>query len=271
MRERHSRGAWKAMGNNILRAMQAAILAVMAMAGWATPGRAEPTGTTLVVAVHARPADRAALRVIMEKEQAARLKQWQSDGLLAGYRLLCTRFADTGVWDAMEILSFRDSAALSRWRAVEQQAPGGLNARAMALVTTVETVPTSDVRNEGNIAASDPAVLVIPYRSLVSAPDYLHYLDGYTIPQFKGWIGEGVLADYHIMTSTYPAGRDWNALIVLRYKDDASLARREEIVTKVRARLALDPAWKAISDDKKAIRTEGIVAIADQISGSAGQ
>lgn len=262
------KGDCRVMGSNFLRTLLAAILAATSMSCWTTPANAEPTGTTLVVAIHSRPADRTALRMNMEQQQVLRLKQWQSAGLLAGYRLLFTRYADTGVWDAMEILSFRDVAALTRWRAVERQAPGGLNARAMALVTSVETVPTSELRTEGNIAASDPAILVIPYRSLVSAPEYLRYLDGYTIPQFQGWISEGVLADYHIMISTYPAGREWNALIMLRYKDDASLARREEIVTKVRARLAQDPAWKAISDDKKAIRTEGVVAIADQIAGS---
>ncbi len=256
------------MINTVWRAGCAAALATMAIAGGAAPACAGQAGTTLVVAVHARPADRAALRLIMEQEQAPRLRQWQSEGLLAGYRLLFTRYADSGVWDAMEILSFRDVAALTRWRAVERQAPGGLNARAMGLVTAVETVPVNDVRNDGTSAANDPAVLVIPYRALVSAPDYLRYLDGYTIPQFQGWISEGVLADYHIMTSTYPAGRDWNALIVLRYKDDAALARRDEVVTKVRASLAQNPAWKAISDDKKAVRSEGAVAIADQIAGS---
>lgn len=77
----------------------------------------------------------------------------------------------------------------------------------------------------------------------------------------------GVLDSYEVITSRYPAGRAWNAMIVLRYRDDAALARREEVTAKVRARLAADPSWKSFSDSKKTIRTEGRLAVADEVFG----
>lgn len=242
-------------------------------AGCAMPAvAAERDAPTLVIALYAKPADRAALRGALESGQVARLRRWKADGVIAGYRLMFTRYADSGVWDAMEQLRFADEAALARWRAIERQAPAGLAAPALALVQSIETTPASLVRSEaGGAAATDPAVLVIPYQALVPPGEYLQYLDGYTIPQFRGWIREGVLQSFDIVTSRYPAGRAWNAMIMLRYRDDAALAKRDVVVARVRAQLAADPAWKAISDNKKAIRNERVLAIADQIAADDAQ
>lgn len=235
--------------------------------GCAAPAlAAERDDPTLVIALYAKPADRAALRGLLETAQAERLRRWKAGGLIAGYRLMFTRYPDAGTWDAMEQLTFADDAALARWRAVERQSPAGLTAPALALVQSIETTPATRVRDDAEGAAADPAVLVIPYQALVPPGEYLHYLDGYTIPQFRGWMREGVLQSYDIVVSRYPAGRAWNAMIMLRYRDDAALARRDAVVARVRAQLALEPAWKAISDNKKAIRNERVLAIADQIA-----
>lgn len=40
---------------------------------------------------------------------------------------------------------------------------------------------------------------------------------------------------------------------------------RDAVKNSVRARLALDPAWKAISDDKKAVREELALTLADDV------
>jgi hypothetical protein len=243
-------------------------LALALVAAFAAPAlAAERNDPTLVIALYAKPSDRAALRSALETSQVEQLRRWKADGVLAGYRLLFTRFADTGIWDAMEQLTFADDAALARWRVIERQSPAGLAAPALALVQSIETTPATRVRSDAGGTARDPAVLVIPYQALVPPVDYLRYLDGYTIPQFRGWMDEGVLQSYDVVTSRYPAGRAWNAMIMLRYRDDAALAKRDAVVARVRARLALDPAWKAISDNKKAIRNERVLAIADQIAG----
>ncbi|MEO5494987.1 MAG: hypothetical protein ABIR08_13285 [Sphingomonas sp.] len=241
-------------------------LAFALVAGCAAPVlAAERNDSTLVIALYAKPADRTALRSALAS-QAERLRRWKGEGVLAGYRLMFTRYADTGMWDALEQLRFADAAALARWKAIERQSPAGLDPHTLALVQSIETTPAIRVRSDASGTATDPVILVIPYQSLVPPADYLQYLDGYTVPQFRGWMQEGVLESYDILTSLYPAGRPWNAMIMLRYRDDAALARRDSVVAKVRARLANDPAWKAISDNKKTIRNERVLAIADLLA-----
>lgn len=216
----------------------------------------------LVVALHARPVDRPALKRAIETVQSSALKNWRSEGMLAGYRLLFSRYPDAGQWDALELLRFKDEAALATWRrtAGEPFAP-----QVLALAQTVETTVGNMTRAEGAPSRS-PAVLVIPYETLVPPADYVAYLDGYTIPQFRGWMKAGVLDGYEIVTSTYPAGRPWGALITLRYKDDAALARRDEVVQRTREELASDRSWKTYADSKKNVRTERVLAVADEVS-----
>lgn len=76
---------------------------------------------------------------------------------------------------------------------------------------------------------------------------------------------EGVLTGYSLYTSRFPAGRPWNAMVVLQYKDETALSAREAVVTKVRERLKRNAEWKAISDGKKNVRTEQQVVVADRI------
>ena len=64
----------------------------------------------------------------------------------------------------------------------------------------------------------------------------------------------------------YTAGRPWDTMIFLRYKDDLSFGRREQIVNKVRAELAKNPVWKAISDNKQSVRVEKEAIIADDLT-----
>lgn len=226
---------------------------------------ASPTAAAspvLVVALHARPADRPALRRAVETIQKSALKSWRSDGTLAGYRLLFARYPDAGQWDALELLHFRDEAALAKWRraAGEPFAP-----EVLALAQSVETTLGNVVRAEG-ATSHNPAVVVIPYETLVPPADYVAYLDGYTIPQFRGWMKAGVLDGYEILTSSYPAGRPWNTLITLRYRDDVVLGRRDEVVQSTRSTLSSDASWKAYADSKKNIRAERALALADEVS-----
>lgn len=100
----------------------------------------------------------------------------------------------------------------------------------------------------------------------MSVGEYRKYLQEYTFPQMEGWIEEQVLQTYSIYLTRYPAGRKWTALLVLEYKNDAALAQRPAVQTKVRERLAKIPSWKAISDNKQSIREEGQVVVADQVA-----
>jgi hypothetical protein len=226
----------------------------------AAPAVAGPPA--LVVAVYAKPGDRPALRRAVEGPQAAALRAWKARGLVTGYRLLFARYPDRAGWDALETLRFADDNALARWRkAVREPLDAGL----LGLAASVETTIVEFIRGEG-VPGSDPAVLVIPYQALVTPADYSAYLDGYTIPQFRGWMKAGALDGFDVAAARYPAGRPWNAVITLRYRDDAALGRREELVRTTRAALAADPRWKAFADSKKSVRTEGALVVADQVA-----
>ena len=254
------------------RGLRPALLAIAAaLAVFAGPAAAAPpeaSELSLVEAISTTPANRAALREDLVASQASRLAAWRAQGVLKSYRLLFNRYADTGSWDAMEILTFADPAAQARWNAIERTSPAGLDARALALATAISSTP-SDLARRGaarSSAAAGGPLLVIPSDALVSVPEYLKYVDGYTVTKMQGWMDEGVLAGFGLHVGRYYAGRPWTALLVLQYRDEAALARRDEVVAKVRARLANDPAWKAISDNKKAMRAEKQLAVADQLA-----
>ncbi len=236
--------------------------AVLALVATISAFPAEAASPSLVAALHARPVDRPALKRAVGTIQTAALKAWRAEGMLTGYRLLFARYPDSGQWDVLEILRFKDETALARWRSAvgEPFAP-----QVLAFAQSVETTATKLVRGEGT-QCRNPAVLVIPYETLVSAADYAAYLDGYTVPQFRVWMKSGVLDGYDILVSSYPAGRRWNALITLRYRDDVALGRRDEIVQSARDELANDHAWKTFADSKKNVRTEQVLTVADEVS-----
>lgn len=221
---------------------------------------------SLIISYHASPANRAALRQELQGEGAAALQHWKQEGVLSDYHLLFGRYADGDNADAVAVLTFSDYAALSRWNRIEQTSPGGLPKKAQALASTIQTAPADMLRSGGSdTAAADSVFLVIPYQVMIPEAEYVKYADGYAIPQFEGWIKEGVLKRYEILVDRYAAGRPWSTMVLLEYKNDAALGQREAVVDRVRARLKEDPQWKAISDDKKHIRNELQLVIADPL------
>jgi len=105
--------------------------------------------------------------------------------------------------------------------------------------------------------------LVIPYEVVVPTPEYVAYLDDYVLPQFDGWAEAGVLASHAVYLARYPAGRAWQSLLVLEYRSDQALATRDAVVAKVRAHLAVNAKWKAMSENKKKVRAEKAPVLAD--------
>ena len=225
----------------------------------------------LFITYHAVPANRLALMHELAAGETRQLQHWKTTGAIESYRLLTSRYADSTGWDAALILTFANETAVAGWKMIEHSFPAGLTPKALALTSAIETAP-ADLMREGAAPAEaqSPVFLVIPYDYSVSENDYLKYLDGYTVPQLEGWIGEGVLSRYRIYLARYAAGRPWMAMLVLEYKDDAALAQRETVVAKVRAKLAANPEWKAISDEKKNVRTEKAPVVADSAATDAG-
>jgi hypothetical protein len=253
--------------NTFRRARGYVLPLVMFLAASVSHATSSPEpGPSLMISYRVTPAQRVVLQQEMRKLAAGELRQRQAAGMLTSYRVLFSRYADAEGWDAMALLTFKNDTELGRWKEIERTRPAGLNARALAATTEIRTDAVEGVRQQGSAAPTGRSVfLVIPYKALVSKSDYLKYADGYVLPQFAGWMEEGVLSQYNVYSNVFTAGRSWNTMIVLEYKDDEALGRREAVVAKVRERLKLDPAWKAISDDKKDVRVELHPVIADSL------
>ena len=225
----------------------------------------EPPQPALVIAYHTAPANWLAFRKALRSEALPHFRALQKEGILRSYHVLWNRHVDSAGWNTMAMLTFNGPDGFARWKRGARERPGGLTQEELALTTQIETTPVDLVRQgTARTAVSSPVTLVIPYRYLVSGAAYRKYLDDYTVPQLKGWMKAGVLAKYTIFMAQYPAGRPWSAMLILGYRSDAALASRDAVKGTVRARLALDPAWKAISDDKKAVREEMALTVADE-------
>lgn len=258
------------MINKSMIALMASLACLFHAGAVLAGGTAQPSdnqGLSLVVEYRTAPANRPMLRHELAQSTADKLAQWEHGGRLTQYSLLFSRYADSGNWDAMAILTFATPADLYRWRRVEATDPGALSAKALAAATSIRTTPVDLKRSAvGATGAPDSVYVAIPYRTEVSASDYLKYADAYVIPQFKGWMGDGALGGYSIYMSQFPAGRAWNVIAILQYKDEIALSRREAIVDKVRARLKSNPEWEVISVGKQHVRAEEQVVIADPVA-----
>jgi hypothetical protein len=240
-------------------------LVALTAAGAADPRDAGPRA--LIVTYHTTPANRVAFRRELEASAAQQWRRWKDEGVLQDYRLVYNRYVDSANWDAMALLSFAGEAGIERWKRIEIDSPAGLSPKALELATAIDTVPADLMRQNGK-SAGDSVFLVIPYEYLLPVNEYLQYLDDYTLPQLDGWMQEGVLAHYDIYLARYPAGRPWQALLVLEYKGDRGLAARDATVAKVRGKLKDNPKWKAISDTKRNVRNERQPVIADPLAAS---
>jgi hypothetical protein len=253
----------------ILRNAAASLTVLLALVSLASSAadRLDSGPLALVITYHAAPANRAALRQVLEESEARQFQRWKDDGVLQSARLLVNRHVDSVTWDAMAILTFARYSDVERWNAIERASPAGLSPRALALTSAIETTPGDLMREGGTGGPGGGSVfLVIPYEYLVPVNEYLAYLDGYVVPQMDGWMEEGVLSRYGVFLARYPAGRPWQSMLILEYKDDQALGARDATTAKVRARLKDNPKWKAISDSKKNVRSEKAPVIADAIS-----
>jgi hypothetical protein len=218
---------------------------------------------TLVITYHTTPANRVAFRQALE-EELPQFERWKAEGTLENARLLFNRHVDSTTLDALALITLRGYAAMERWKKIERDRPAGLSPKALALTTSIDTVPGDMLRSGGRDSA-DGVFLVIPYEFEMSATEYGAYFDTYVAPQLQGWMGEHVLARYGAFISRYPAGRPWQAMLFFEYADEPALGARDATTAKVRAQLAENPQWKALSDSKKNVRHEKSPVVADPL------
>lgn len=221
----------------------------------------------LVMSYRVAPTARVLFKDRVRAGLLPRLEALRVSGDLDSYHVLISRYVDAGAWDLMVILNFHSSEALASWRDVEASAPAGLDAKSLSLVSQVESAPANLVR-ESPVAKADatpPVYLVVPYDYVVSTDDYLTYVDGYLVPQVEGWRADGALASYGVYLARYYPARPWSSMLLLAYRGDEGLARRDAVVKAVRTRLSSSPEWKKFADNKATVRTEKLAVVADEL------
>ena len=223
----------------------------------------------LVITYRCAPPKRPLLRNYMLKQGVQRFEKWKHDGVLADYRILFNRYNDAETYDMMVILNFSKYSDVEKWAAIEAEYPGGLAEDALAFITPVNTY-SMDIIWHGS-SSSVPArgstvFFLIPYDYYPHTIDeYIKYTNGYVIPQIKGWVAKGVIANYGIYVNRYPTSRPWKVLFVLEYKNAESFGARERTMAEVRAALKSNADWKALSDTKLNMRIEKETVVADEL------
>ncbi len=231
--------------------------------------RAQSSGgpTSILIAYRSEPVNRPAFRAYLRKDMLLKLAKLKSTGVLSSYQILFNPFTTADTWDAMTILRFTSYAETQRWKVIERTEPGGLDAAGLRLAKPINTY-SADLPWEAQADNSGPeeegVYYVIPYE-YAAADQYRKYVDAYVIPQFTGWIREGVLTGYRLFMNRYQTGRPWDSLFILHYRNLESFGRREETVAKVRLTLKDNPQWQELNSIKQTIRTESENTIAEAL------
>ncbi len=222
---------------------------------------------SLVIQYHCVPARRAQLRQAMTGAGLATFERAKTNGILGSYRVLFNRYANTDHWDMLALLSFRKYDDVVRWEYVERSGVAGISTDPAAeWITAIESYPTDLVREKAAPPILDhPAYLVVPYKLAAPAQHYLQLLDGYERPQLDALAAEGILAGYGFYMQRYAAGRPWDALAVMEFKDDLSLGAREKTAVRVRQTLLSRQGWHQWDANAGNMRAEQAPVIADEI------
>lgn len=227
---------------------------------------------TIVITYRSPPAERAAFRSFMERDGVVQFEQWKKEGVFRDYQVLFSAHTGerVGQFDMAVILQFASFVATESWKEIDRRMPGGLSPAGLALGAPHLTSLAYPI-GQGEGAARNPAKATYVmglYEVLVDAASYAKYATGYLEPQLKGWLAEGAITAYSIHQShpyQAPAHAPWTALLVLEYADMRALADSEIVKERVRVRLAGDPAWKALSDDKAKYRKAKGFVFADPV------
>ena len=221
---------------------------------------------SLVIQYRCYPGHRNQLRQAMADRGLAQFEDWKTRGILADYQILFSRYVDTGSWDMLALLSFRKFDDVARWRVVERRSPAGLPADAADWMSAIASYPVDLVRQKPAQPVPDhPVYLVVPYTLSLPAHSYLEFVDGYERPQLDGWAQEGILSGYGFFLQRYTAARSWDSLLVLEFKDDASLGARDSIAAKVHRALESSESWRQLAGTERNMRIEQAATIADDL------
>lgn len=252
----------RSMSRNAVSWLMASLLGSLAASGLA----AQEGGAHLIITYQASPEDRPALYEYARSSFLDRLDAWQAEGVLQEHRVLFNSYVEDFTWDLALVLRFDDYANLDRWKEIEKQLPGGLDEEGLRLARPDHSFLANE-RFSGRSQdpdPSDPVYFAIPY-AYRSEAEYERYAQVYVLPQFDGWVEEGILNGYEVFLNRHPTGKPWDVLLLLEYRDTSAFGLRDDVKWGVRATLEEIPDWKLVSDIKHTFRTEWETVIAEPV------
>ncbi|MCP3729952.1 hypothetical protein M9978_05875 [Sphingomonas sp. MG17] len=258
------------MNKHILRAILAALaigFSAASIAPAAAQAELEDGPKSLIIQYRAELPNRVPFRRYLVDTLAPKLRAMKARGELADFRIFYSWYRQPAVWDGLVILRFPTFDAVRKWNALEQGAPGGLDARGMTLADPVASY-SSDLswgKNEDDLLDGQ-VYYVIPYEYLTNADEYRDYVKAYVLPQFDGWIKNGALTGYELYMNRYGTGSPWDALFIQHYRDMGSFGQRQKLTASTRVTLRDNAEWKVWSDKKQSLRSEAENSIAELIA-----
>ena len=227
---------------------------------------------SLVMTYQCAPEKKAAFREHMAGAGVNQFEKWKKEGAYKDYLVLFSSFVNSGETapDMMVRLDFAKYVDSASWKAIERKYPAGLSAEGLKLCTPVTGYLADLVYSGGPSAKRDLSKAVylwIPYHleKGIGKATYKKYFETYVKPQNQGWLEEGALSWWGVYFNQHNTGKPWDMLFLYEYSDLVGLARRDNVKEAVRAKLAKDPVWKKVSDEKGSYRVEDQVIIMDPI------
>jgi len=213
------------------------LLLPLALLASSVPAQEPPAAPAqLIITYRCPPPRRAAFRQYMTEQGLSRFERWKQEGVLKDYRFLFNWFIDVDTWDAMALLSFPDSAAFLRWKDIEKTSPGGLPRDGLDMAWPLNSYLADVVSHDSAEAiqgGAPPIYFVVPYDSPTAAA-FREYVRSFGGPQAKALMGDGLIVESSFFVNRYAGGKRWQGMSVFVFKDFASLARREEVMSKAR-------------------------------------
>jgi phosphate transport system substrate-binding protein len=178
----------------------------------------------------------------------ALLAEWRQTGLVADAWLLkCTDPKHQEI-AALAVLQFPDQHSLDEW-----QQKGAPAIKEGLITTKVDTL----ARGETFPRDSTKAIFQVAQYDVTTSPkQYKEYVQGYVVPEMESLRARRILTSYFLFAARDPGAAPWQSLLVMEYRDNVALGRREQAMGEARNELAANPTWKVFSDSKQSIRKE---------------
>jgi hypothetical protein len=237
-----------------------AIVAAAVVLGPAIQATAQenPEGpTSLFLSYECKPEKRPAFRAWLEGPGGAQFEKWKKAGTVKDYLILFSSYVNPGMWDAMIRLDFDHYVDTQKWRVVERTMPAGLSAEALAACSPVSSY-LADLgwsKTGPNRDLAKTIYKMIPYhwasagggQTGVADPRsrYKTFFEAGKKLELESWVDEGAVSWFGVYINQLPAGKPWDVLFMLEYRDVVGLARRDVAKQIMRKQRLMDnPGWK---------------------------